>query len=340
MNHIAIDLGGRNSQVCVRNGQGEVLREERIETRSLGRYLQRAERSRVVMETCAESLAVADAALLASHEVRVVPATLVRSLGVGSRRLKTDRRDAQVLSEVSCRIDLPSVHLRSEASRELQTRLGMRDRLVACRTMLINSVRGWLRTQLVRPHGSTCRTFSKRVRQAVDPMPGYVEVQLETIEALNGQIQKGSDNLKALAEENEVVQRLMSVPGVGVLTALRFFATVDQLDRFSYAHGLQSYVGLTPGEDSSSETQRRTSITKAGPGALRWMMVEAAWNAMTFRSHDPMVLWAKGIEKRRGKRIAVVALARKMVGILFAIWRDQTVYQPLRAAEAPLSGPK
>ncbi|MFH1017345.1 MAG: hypothetical protein V1798_04075 [Pseudomonadota bacterium] len=60
MNHIAMDLGGRNSQLCVRNGQGEVLQEERIERRSLGRYLQKAERGRVVMETRAESLAVAE----------------------------------------------------------------------------------------------------------------------------------------------------------------------------------------------------------------------------------------------------------------------------------------
>jgi transposase len=78
--------------------------------------------------------------------VRVVPATLVRTLGVGARGVKTDRRDAQVLSEVSCRIELPSVHVPSTLARELKSVCGAREALVEMRTKLINNVRGWLRT--------------------------------------------------------------------------------------------------------------------------------------------------------------------------------------------------
>ena len=82
--------------------------------RTLETFFRRQLHSRVVLETCAEAFHVADLALSHAHEVRVVPATLVRSLGVGARGIKTDRRDAQVLSEVSCRIDLPSVHVPSD----------------------------------------------------------------------------------------------------------------------------------------------------------------------------------------------------------------------------------
>src|SRR5437016_5857657 len=117
MEHLAIDLGGRESQVCVRASDGQMVEERRCPTATLGRYLAARPKSRVVVETCTEAFAVADAALAVGHEVRVVPATLVRSLGVGARRLKTDRRDARILSEVSCRIDLPSVHVPSRASR-------------------------------------------------------------------------------------------------------------------------------------------------------------------------------------------------------------------------------
>ena len=104
MQHVAIDLGGRESQLCVRNSDGQILQEQRVATRSLEVFLKRQPHSRVVLETCAEAFHVAELALKHQHEVRVVPATLVRSLGVGARRIKTDRRDAQVLSEVSCRI--------------------------------------------------------------------------------------------------------------------------------------------------------------------------------------------------------------------------------------------
>ena len=105
MDHLAIDLGGRESQICVRQAEGHIVEERRCRTAGLAAYLASRPPSRVIVETCSEAFRIADAALAAGHAVRVVPATLVRTLGVGARRVKTDRRDAQVLSEVSCRID-------------------------------------------------------------------------------------------------------------------------------------------------------------------------------------------------------------------------------------------
>src|SRR5687767_515042 len=138
MEHVAIDLGSRKSQICVRSSDGTILEERRHETSELKEYLAKRPKSRVVVETCAEAFRVADAAKELGHEARVVPATLVRTLGVGARRNKTDRRDAQVLSEVSCRIDLPSVHIPSELSRTRKAMCGMRDALVSARTKVIN----------------------------------------------------------------------------------------------------------------------------------------------------------------------------------------------------------
>ena len=117
MEHIAIDLGGRESQICVRAADGAVVDERRCPTKGLKKYLDARPKSRVIVETCSEAFGVADVALAGGHEVRVVPATLVRALGVGSRGTKTDRRDAQILSEVSCRIELPSVHVPAQESR-------------------------------------------------------------------------------------------------------------------------------------------------------------------------------------------------------------------------------
>jgi transposase len=102
--------------------------------------LQGQPKSRVVLETCAEAFAIADTARLSGHEVRVVPATLVKSLGVGARPTKTDRRDAWALSEVSCRIDLPSVHIPSTVARERRALLASRDSLVSARVQFVNCV--------------------------------------------------------------------------------------------------------------------------------------------------------------------------------------------------------
>jgi hypothetical protein len=87
MEHVAIDLGGRESQVCIRSGDGTIVSEKRMLTAQLAEYLATLTAGRVIVETCTEAFGIADAARAAGHEVRVVPTTLVRSLGVGERRI-------------------------------------------------------------------------------------------------------------------------------------------------------------------------------------------------------------------------------------------------------------
>jgi transposase len=336
MEHLAIDLGGTVSQICVRRSDGQILEERRCRTAELPAYLGGRPHSRVVVETCTEAFRVADAALALGHEVRVVPATLVRSLGVGARRVKTDRRDAQVLSEVSCRIDLPSVHVPSREARARKTLCGMREALVGARTKVLNTVRGWLRAEGRRPRGGDIGTFTTRVRAvcAEITLPRYVERQLRTIDALTAEIVEADRDLATTAKRDPIVCRLMTVPGVGPSTGIRFVAALDEISRFAGAHAVESYLGLVPGEDSSAERKRRTSITKAGPSALRWCLVQAAWAARRTRRRDPMHRWVDAVEKRRGKRVAVLALARKLAGMLFAIWRDGSMYEAHRSAAA------
>ncbi|MGH7327181.1 MAG: IS110 family transposase [Polyangiaceae bacterium] len=139
MEHVAIDLGGRKSQLCVRTASGEILEEQAIATDEIELYLRSRAACRVVVEACTEAFRVADAARGAGHEIRVVSTTLVRALGVGARRTKSDERDARALSEASCRMDLPSVHVASERARERRSFLSMRDGLVQSRTQLIDS---------------------------------------------------------------------------------------------------------------------------------------------------------------------------------------------------------
>jgi len=339
MEHIAIDLGSKESQICVRDAQGEILEERRIATRpsTLRRYLERRPASRVIVEAGAEAFWVAELAQGVGHDVRVVASTLAPALGVGERGLKSDRRDAAVLSAASCRVELPSVHIRSRPSRVLQSRLGMRDAAVRARTVLLNVVHAYLRTNGDRVRGGSPPTLVKRVREGLSERAAALEPILVSIDALTASIGTMSKELTAEAKHDELADRLRSVPGVGVLTALRFIATVDKVDRFCGASSLTCYLGLVPGEHSSGQRQRRGSITKAGSPAMRVLLVQAAWAALRCRRSDPMLDWARRIAQRRGKRAAVVALARKIARILFALWRDGSRYQAPRAAAAPAS---
>src|SRR5205807_5740099 len=115
-------------------------------------------------------------------------------------------------------------------------------------------------------------------------------------------------------------------------------AIVDEVKRFEGAKQVRAYLGLVPREYSSGEGQQRGSISKAGPSRARSMLVEAAWTILRQRkeSTEALHIWATRIAQRRGKRIAVVARARKLAGILFAMWRDGTSFAPqlLRSSNA------
>jgi transposase len=337
MQHVAIDLGGKESQICVRDAKEKILDERKYPTKRLGEYLAKQPKSRVILETSAEAFAVADLARNAGHDVRVVPATLAPSLGVGARGIKTDRRDAQVLSEVSCRVELRSVHIPSEEARAWRTLCTSRDALVSSRTKLTNTVKSQLRCRLVltnkRRSAATPEQIRKLWTELEGSVPPHVERQLRVIEALDAEVQEADKEVRQLVKPNKTCVRLMTVPGVGPLTAMRFVATLDEVKRFATAHDVQAYLGLTPGENSSSTRTRRTHLTKAGSPQMRWLLVQAAWTVLRCASTHPMAIWATQIAQRRGKRVAAVALARKLAGILFALWRDSTTYSQKRGAD-------
>jgi len=334
MQHVAIDLGSKESQVCVRSADGTILVEKKHPTRGLVKLMEAWPTSRVVLETSSEAFRIADQAKRSGHEVRIVPSTLSKQLGVGERGIKNDLRDARKLSEVSCRIDLPSVHLPSAEAREWRSVIRSRETLIEARTKMINHVRGWMRTQLRTVRRGSTETFPTRLRNRASEEGATIPPHIEdALAVMNARATASMKRIRELAKASELCRRLMTMPGVGPVTAVAFVAAVDDVARFRHAYQLTSYLGVTPGEDSSSKRERRTSITKAGPTSVRRNLIQAAWVAFRFRPNDPMVRWATQIEERRGKFIAVVALARKMASVMYALWRDKTNYCPLKAAK-------
>src|SRR6185295_2353064 len=146
----------------------------------------------------------------------------------------------------------------TEKARARKTACGLREALVGTRTKLINSVRGWLRTTGMGPmYRSTPEVFPLRLRKHVTDREGTVPPAvargLTMIEAVDVEIAAADVELEEVAKSDPVCQRLMAVPGVGPVTAVRYAAALDEVGRFDRAHAVQSYLGLVPGESSSSD---------------------------------------------------------------------------------------
>ena len=175
-------------------------------------------------------------------------------------------------------------------------------------------------------------SFARRVEAAGPPAHTMAQIEplLAMLKALGEQNKAADRRLEEIARADEVVQRLCSVPGVGPVVATTFAATLDGAARFLGAKHVRSYLGLVPREYSSGERQHRGRISKAGSVRARALLVEAAWAVLRWKTERTRALheWWARIAQRRGKATAVVALARKLAGIMFAVWRDGTQFDP------------
>lgn len=340
MDTIGIDLHKRESQVCILTGDGELIERRIATTRErLTSLLGGRPPSRVLLEASTESEWVARHVEALGHEVIVADPGFAPMYATRRRRVKTDQRDARTLCEALKVGAYRAVHRASAAQRHVRAELAVRDALVRTRTRYVAVIKALVRRDGLRlAQGEPERTAAKvaalvgasvALRDEVAPL-------VALLAPLNAAIAAADARLAAVVAGDPVVARLTSAVGVGPVTAVAFVAALDDVTRFASAHQVMAYLGLTPSEWSSGERQRRGHITKAGNPRVRWLLVEAGWRIL--RSRDPgaagLRAWGEQIALRRGKRVAVVALARRLAGILYAMWRDGERYQPSRIGRA------
>jgi len=249
-----------------------------------------------------------------------------------SRKVKTDRRDARALAEACLLGAYRRAQRRSDEQRHVRARLTVRDALVRTRTGDISIIRSLLRQHGWRVRSGAPESFCHRVRAL--PLPGRVLSEIAPLLAVlrhvNHQLAYSDARIETVTATDARVRRLPTVPNVRPVTAAAFVATIDDAARFRRSHEVQAYLGLVPRESSSGETQRRGPITKAGHSRMRRLLVQTA--VSTLRRRDPRTAhlreWALRIAIRRGKKVAVVALARRLAGMLYAMLRDGRSYEP------------
>jgi transposase len=329
--YAAIDLHKKESQVRIVTNDGQVL-DRRVPTtrQHFTTLFWGRERTRILLEASTESEWVAPHLETLGHDVIVADPNYAPMYGQRSRRIKTDQRDVAALAEACQSGVYRAVHRRSAQYRVVQLALTVRDELVQSRTRAISVIRATIRGGGFRIRSGATESFLTRLG-ALELPPSMVSAltPLRTlIEVTTEELARVDARFEGLVATDPIIQRLTTFPGIGPITASAYVAAIDDVARFPTAGAVTSYLGLVPREYSSGEHQRRGRILRSSHPRVQSLLVQAAWRLSRSRRPETAILrqWAVAIQRRRGVRIAQVALARRLARILYAMWRDASSY--------------
>jgi transposase len=243
------------------------------------------------------------------------------------RKQKTDRQDAQLILKLMLKDDFPKIWVPGWENRDLRQLLWHRHRMVQARTRIMNQLQAVALNEGLRCKKRLWRTERPRLEsfQLAPWASRRRHDLLELLDRLNPTIAELSQAVEREVEKYPEAQRLATHPGVGPLTALAFVLIIGQAERFQCGKQVASYLGLVPLEDSSGNRRRLGHITKQGSSILRFLLVEAA--QVTVRSLPEWRSRYFHLSMRRGRKIAKVAMARRLAVCLYWMMREEWDYQ-------------
>ena len=246
------------------------------------------------------------------------------------RKQKTDRQDAQLILKLMLKDDFPRIWVPSWENRDLRQLLWHRHRMVQARTRMMNQLQAVALNEGLRCKKRLWREQGRVQLESFRLAPWASRRRhdlLELLDRLNPTIAELSQAVEQEAEKCPEAQRLMTHPGVGPLTALAFVLIIGRAERFQCGKQIASYLGLVP-LDSSGNRRRLGHITKQGNSLLRFLLVEAA--QVTVRSLPEWRSKYFHLAMRRGRKIAKVAMARRLAVRMYWMMRKRWNYEQLK----------
>ncbi len=272
---------------------------------------------------------------LAPHAGRVTPVNSMQVKAIASARIKTDKVDAHILAQLLRSDFLPAVQMPSRQAWSLRQLVSHRRFLLKQQTATKNTIRSLLNRQLIpAPDGWT--PFAEKTRRWMRDLalPAaerfMLDNSLDLLEELEARVADADEQLLQEARISRDVKLLMTIPGIDVTVAISLVAAIDDIGRFPTPQKLASYFGLVPRIRQSAGHCYHGPITKAGNSTARALAIEAA--QCLAHSSSPLAATYYRVRNRRGHNVAVTALARKLICLVWHLLRSG---QPYRYAPLP-----
>jgi transposase len=334
-NTIGIDLGDKSHETCTLNFEGAIIERNTVlnNRESLVAFSKANRGATLIMEAGCHSPWISRLFTERNHKVIVANPRKLRAIYEADN--KNDQRDAEMLARIG-RFDrqlLYGIEHKSEAHQRALKIIDARDALVAARVKLVNHVRGSLKSLgIFLPSGCSTEAFARKAKEHLEAEDyALVAPVIETIADLSARIKAEDKHVdQMIAEDYPEAQKLMTVPGVGPITALAFVLIIGSPDRFAKARDVGPFLGLVPGRDQSGDTDKPMRITKAGDRMLRRLLVSCAQYTLgqfgppSALKHAGLKTASKGA--KIAKKKAVVKTARKLAVMMLALWKDPEAY--------------
>lgn len=329
-----LDVSLEETAICVVDETGGLVRELRAASEpramiaalsGLGLALER-----IGLEACSLTAWLHDE-LRAAGLPAICIETRAANAAMKTMPNKTDRNDARALAQIMRTGWYRQVHVKSRQCRQWRSLLVARRTVLNEMRSIENVVRAVLREGGIKLGTPGRKSFAARVRALAGGdvlMMRLVEPLLAILVTMLAQLERLTKQVLDIVRQEEVCRRLMSVPGVGPITALAFRATIDRPDRFRRSRDVGAHLGLTPARYQSGETDIQGRVSRCGDELARTALYEAA-HALLVRSRkwSSLRAWGMSIAKRRGMARARVAVARKLAVILHRMWSDDATFR-------------
>ena len=332
--YAGIDVSLEYSSVCVVDGAGKIIREQRIASqpealiawfRGLGFGLER-----IGLEAGPMSQWLYAAMRAAGLAVELLETRHVRD-AFKAMPVKSDRNDARGIAQLMRLGWFRPVHCKSMAAQEMRALLTAR-KLVQSKLLDVQmSLRGLLRGFGLKVGATTPSRFAGRIRDLVEgnaTLEVIAAALLAVHETLRRELAGFEKRVRSIARSDGRVRLLMSTPGVGAIVALTYVAAIDDPARFKSSKGVGAHFGLTPKKYQSGETDITGRISKIGDEGVRTALYEAGHIILTqpLKGCTALKSWAMRLAKRAGMKKAKVALARKLAVIMHRMLVDGTLF--------------
>ena len=333
MYYAGLDVASKGSFVYVRDRRGNKVEAQEVIThrKFLGRFFRKYVDKGIIVavEASGSTRWIYDLLTGMDIEVYVVNPNKVKAIADSKR--KTDKIDAKILSELLRINALPErIHMSEGENRELRDLIQARHQVIKSYTNLMNYLRGLLRQEGVSLSARAFKNAECFSKISGQDIPDHIKHILARYRGTIDVMLKEKAKLEAEIKEYKTkdIELIKSIPGMGDISSRTIQAAIGEIKRFKLAKQLTSYCGLVPTVRSSGERTEYGHITREGRSEVRRVGIQCAHALLHCKSLEslPLRKWWADIARRRGQKTALVALARRLITIVFYVLRDKRPY--------------